>query len=63
MTTEDLEELQFEIESLLYTKNEGELKEFTVSIKLKYKQNSRNKIYSKVDQTKARYRGAISTES
>ena len=34
MTTEDLEELQFELESLLYTKNEGELREFAVSIKL-----------------------------
>ena len=31
---EDLETLQFELESLLYAKSEPELKEFAVSIKL-----------------------------
>ena len=44
MTTEDLEELQFELESLLYTKNEGELKEFAVSIKLNMELASTSKI-------------------
>ena len=44
MTTEDLEELQFELESLLYTKNEGELREFAVSIKLDIELAGKSKI-------------------
>ena len=58
MATEDLEELQFELESLLCTKSEGELIEFAVSIKLdielagKSKIAATNKTYSKVDRTK-----------
>ena len=44
MTTEDLEELQFELESLLYTKNEGDLREFAVSIKLDIELAGKSKI-------------------
>ena len=44
MATEDLEELQFELESLLYTKSEGEIKEFAVSIKLDIELAGKSKI-------------------
>ena len=44
MTTEDLEELQFELESLLYTKNQGELNEFAVSIKVDVELAGKSKI-------------------
>ena len=44
MATEDLQELQFELESLLYTKSEGELKEFAVSIKLDIELAGKSKI-------------------
>ena len=44
MTMEDLEELQFELESLLYTKNEDELREFAVSIKLDIELAGKSKI-------------------
>ena len=41
---EDLETLRFELESLLYTKSEAELKEFTVSIKLDVDLSAKSKI-------------------
>ena len=41
---EDLEELQFELESLLYTNNQGELNEFTVSIKVDVELAGKSKI-------------------
>jgi hypothetical protein len=44
MTTEDLEELQFELESLLYTKTQGELNEFAVSIKVDVELAGKSKI-------------------
>ncbi len=44
MTTEDLEELQFELESLLYTKNQGELNEFAASIKVDVELAGKSKI-------------------
>ena len=44
MTTEDLEELQFELESLLYTKNQGELNEFAASIKIDVELADKSKI-------------------
>jgi hypothetical protein len=44
MTTEDLEELQFELESLLYTKNQGELNEFAASIKIDVELAGKSKI-------------------
>ena len=44
MTTENLEESQFELESLLYTKNQSELKEFAVSIKLDAELEGKSKI-------------------
>ena len=47
MTTEDLEELQFELESLLYTKTQGELNEFAVSIKVDVELAGKSKIAAK----------------
>ncbi len=44
MTTEYLEELQFELESLLYTKNQGESNEFAVSIKVDVELAGKSKI-------------------
>ena len=44
MATEDVEELQFELEPLPYTKSEGELKEFAVSIKLDIELAGKSKI-------------------
>jgi hypothetical protein len=44
MATEDLEELQFELESLLYTKTQGELNEFAVSIKVDVELAGKSKI-------------------
>ena len=41
---ENLESLQFELESLLYTKSEVELKEFAVSIKLDVDLSEKSKI-------------------
>ena len=41
---ENLESLQFELESLLYTKSEVELKEFAVSIKLDADLSEKSKI-------------------
>ena len=41
---ENLESLQFELESLLYTKSENELKEFAVSIKLEVDLSGKSKI-------------------
>jgi hypothetical protein len=41
---EDLETLQFELESLLYTKSELELKEFAASIKLDKDISTKSKI-------------------
>ena len=44
MTTEYLEGLQFELESLLYTKNLAQLKELAVSIKLGVELDGKTKI-------------------
>ena len=44
MTTGDLEELQFELESLLYTMNQGELNEFAVSVKVDVELAGKSKI-------------------
>jgi hypothetical protein len=41
---EDLETLQFELESLLYTKSEVELKEFAASVKLEKDISTKSKI-------------------
>ena len=45
MTTENLEELQFELESLLYTKNQGELKDFAVMVQLDTELTDESKIF------------------